>query len=88
MLKLKDSVILKKLNADCVYAINCEDPEDYFFKFEGVSKIFIENAVTGIEEKDLIILVSNLFPKTTQEEIKRDLEDFTQTIQGHNLLKT
>ena len=86
MLKLKDSVILKKVNSNCVYSINCEDPEDFFFKFEGVSKIFIENVAVGIEENELVKLVVSQFPNTAQDDIERDLRDFTSTIEEHKLI--
>ncbi len=85
-LKLRPSIILKPVNPNCVYALDCEDTENYFFKFEGVSKIFIESVYDGIEKSILQKKVEELFPMIKAKQIEEDLEDFIKTIQEHNLL--
>lgn len=85
-LKLKSSVLLKPVNPNCVYALDCASPEEVFYKFEDVSKIFIENIFKGIERSELLNEVKKIYSTATDEQISNDLDDFLATIEGYDLL--
>ncbi len=86
MIKLRSSVILKPVNTNCVYALDCEDTGEFFFKFEGVSKIFIELINNAIEENELLLNVQAMFPDVEAKQIETDFKDFVSTIKELNLL--
>ena len=86
MLKLRSSIVLKTVNANCIYALDCEDESSFFFKFEGVSKIFIEYVHKGTNQDKLLSEVKSFFPDVSSQQIEGDFEDFLQTIRTHKLL--
>ena len=84
-LKLKPSVILKQVNEECVFAIDCESEEDSFYKFENASKFFIEALHKGSSNQEIIQMAHLQFSKISKEKIEKDFKEFLKTIKSFNL---
>lgn len=85
---IKASVILKNVNENCVYAIDCESEENVFFKFEGVSKFFIEEMHAGKSEQEVIDSAVKKFSGVDKKQVQNDFQDFLITIKDFALTES
>lgn len=85
-LKIKDCVILKEVNEDCIYAVDCNaEDDDVYFKFSGPAKIFLEKLKDGKSEKEILDFVLKTFDDCDPNQVKTDWDDFVNTIKELNL---
>lgn len=82
---LKDSIILKIVNEDCVYAIDCNESDDVYFKFNGPAKFFIEKLKEGKSESEILKLTASAFTDCDRTQVKNDWDDFIKSIQEFKL---
>lgn len=86
-LALKDSIILKTVNEQCVFAVDCNDENDFYFKFNGAAKFFIEQLKEGKSEDEILMLAISTFTGCDKKQVKNDWDDFVQSIQNFKLVK-
>lgn len=84
---IKHSVILKNVNENCVYAIDCESEDNVFFKFEGVSKLFLEELQAGKSKEEIIACVMDKFTGVDKHQVETDYQDFLQSIESFSIIK-
>lgn len=84
-LKLKDAIILKDVNEDCVYAMDCVSDDDNYFKFNGPAKFFIEHLKEGKQEEEILELVIKTYTDCTKDQVRADWNDFIDTIKKFKL---
>ncbi len=86
-LKLKSSIILKQVNDQSVFAIDCESEEDSFFKFENASKFFLEALHQGASNEEIIEKSLTHFSTISKEQIENDFNDFLKTIEEFGIIQ-
>lgn len=85
MTALKPSVILKQVNEESTFAIDCELDDDYFFKFEGPSKLFLEALNEGKSKDQIIQDTAAKFGDVDVSQIEADYDDFIKTLKEFGL---
>ncbi len=86
-LKLKNSIILKQVNAECVFAIDCESEEDSFFKFENASKFFLETLHQGADQQEIIDKSIAHFSGVDKKQIEEDFNEFLQMLEEFGIIQ-
>jgi hypothetical protein len=85
-MKLKSTIIIKNVNEDVVFALDLADSEDRYYKFEGVSSVFLKMINAEASEEKIIEEILKTFEDTNPEQIKNDLTHFITKLEDLSFL--
>lgn len=79
-MKLKDHLIVSRVNDDKIYVMNMESPNQNPIAFEHVAKFFYEALAVGLEKHHIMNSVREKFNDCSKEQVERDYQDFISRI--------
>jgi hypothetical protein len=86
-LKLKNSIVFKDVNEDCIYAVDCLGEDESFYQFEGPAKIFMEALKEGQSKEDIIKKVLETFEGCTEDQVIKDWDSFVEDLGKFDLIE-
>lgn len=86
--QLKKSVVIKRVDDDCVVAVNLlsEDADD-FIRFEGPASQFLQGMVDGHSVKQIVSAVVNRYAGAKSKVVENDYISFIKEMRKLDLLK-
>jgi hypothetical protein len=85
-MKLKSTIIIKKVNEDVIFALDLADTQDRYYKFEGASSVFLKMISAEASEEKIIEEILKNFDGTNPEQIKNDLTHFITKLESLSFL--
>lgn len=86
-IELKSTIVTKNVNDDVTFVLDLSDSADKYYKFEGVSSLFIRMVSKQEPEEKIIQEVLSNYEGVTQEQIKTDLAHFVSKLNDLNFLR-